>query len=193
LSPKDEQDTRPLPQPLHLSSLSFQVYPQYTNKRGSSNPHDGTRQTGDGMAAPSAPYSSRAQPGSVGRHGGSRAHRRRNPRGLWTPANGAPRVSRRPSVSVLPSTPCAHRSGAPSEAAHKRSPLSPASWPARPIPGGTRTEALVVLLFFTRASAQNFRAISIDLARDVAREPFFIGLEECWAVSSKIILAVRCH
>jgi hypothetical protein len=54
-------------------------------------------------------------------------------------------------------------------------------------------KARVVFLLFTRASAHNFGAISIDLARDVAGEPFFIGLEECWTESSKIILAVRCH
>jgi hypothetical protein len=68
-----------------------------------------------------------------------------------------------------------------------RTVASVAAFPADP------RETLSTFPHSGRGSARKFGSISLNLTGDYAREPFFIGLEECCALSSKSILAVRCH
>jgi hypothetical protein len=67
-----------------------------------------------------------------------------------------------------------------------------ASWRSPRIPR-TWAEALLVFPLFARAVDRSFGVMSIDLTGNDARRPIFIGLEECCCVTSKSILAVRCH
>ena len=54
-------------------------------------------------------------------------------------------------------------------------------------------KALVACPRISHAMAHNFGPTFLNLAGDYSREPFFIGPEECSVISSKNIVAVRCH
>jgi hypothetical protein len=105
-----------------------------------------------------------------------------------------------PATLVAPSaaaargrSPGANRSEArPSRPAPTPSHRCFASVRSRGIPRGPGRGS-VGLPFFARGSAHNFGPISINLTGEYAPEPFFIGLEECRNITSKSILAVRCH